>query len=81
MKTTVEIPDALLSAALRAAGRDGVTIQALLIEGLRRALASRKRDAAFQLRDASFTGEGLQPGVANGSWERMRDSAYEGRGG
>jgi hypothetical protein len=80
MKTTVEIPDALLNAARRAAARDGVTVRALLIEGLHRVLESRKRDTAFQLRDASFKGEGLQPEVAEGSWERMRDLAYEGRG-
>ena len=80
MKTTVEIPGALLNAARRAAARDGVTIRALLIEGLHRVLESRKRDTAFHLRDASFKGEGLQPEVAEGSWERMRDLAYEGRG-
>ena len=45
MKTTVEIPDALLKAARRAAKRDGVTIQALLIEGLQCVLESRRRDA------------------------------------
>jgi hypothetical protein len=80
MKTTVEIPDALLNAARRAASRDGVTVRALLIEGLHRVLESRKRDAAFHLRDASFKGEGLQADVAEGSWERIRDLAYEGRG-
>ena len=80
MKTTVEIPDALLNAAKRAASRDGVTVRALLIEGLHRVLESRKRDAAFHMRDASFKGEGLQDNVADGSWERIRDLAYEGRG-
>lgn len=80
MKTTVEIPDALLDAARRAAARDGVTVRALMIEGLHRVLGSRKRDAAFHLRNASFKGQGLQPDVAEGSWERMRDLAYEGRG-
>ena len=80
MKTTVEIPDALLNAARRAAARDGVTVRALLIEGLHRVLESRKRDTAFHLRDASFKGEGLQPELAEGSWERMRDLADEGRG-
>jgi 1-acyl-sn-glycerol-3-phosphate acyltransferase len=80
MKTTVEIPDALLKAAKRAASRDGVTVRALLIEGLHRVLESRKRDAVFHLRDASFAGEGLRPEVADGPWERLRDLAYEGRG-
>ena len=80
MKTTVEIPDALLIAARRAAARDGVTIDALLVQGLHHVLGSRQRDAAFHLRDASFKGEGLQTDMPGGSWERMRDLAYEGRG-
>ena len=54
----VEIPEALLNAARRAAARDGVTVRALLIEGLHRVLESRKRDTAFQLRDASFKARG-----------------------
>jgi hypothetical protein len=80
MKTTVEIPDALLSAARRAAARDGVTVRALVIEGLHRVLDSRKNGARFALRDVSFAGEGLHPDVADGSWARLRDLAYEGRG-
>lgn len=80
MKTTVEIPDALLTAARRAAAREGLTLRALLIEGLHKALASRKRGEPFRLRDASFAGEGLQPGLGDGAWDRLRDLAYEGRG-
>ena len=49
--------------------------------GLRRVLAERRgRAAPFRLRDASFRGDGLQPGVATGSWEAIRDAIYEGRG-
>lgn len=80
MKTTIEIPDALLTAARRAAAHDGVTLRALMIEGLHKALAARRRDEKFRLRDASFAGEGLQPGLGDGAWDRLRDLAYEGRG-
>lgn len=64
-----------------AAESEGTTLRALVEAGLRRVLADRQVDApAFRLRDASFRGEGLQPGVATGSWEAVRDAIYEGRG-
>ena len=81
MKTTVDIPDPLLEEARRAADREGTTLRALVEAGLRRVLAERRGKAApFRLRDASFRGDGLQPGVATGSWEAIRDAIYEGRG-
>lgn len=81
MKTTVEIPDSLLEEARKLASREGTTVRALFEEGLRRIIAERKRAGAFRLRKATFKGEGLQPHVAGTSWERIRDIAYEGRGG
>jgi hypothetical protein len=81
MKTTVEIPDALLDEARRLATRQGTTLRALIEQGLRRVIAERKRASAFRLRKATFKGEGLQSHVAGASWERIRDIAYEGRGG
>jgi hypothetical protein len=81
MKTTVEIADSLLEEARKVAARQGTTVRALIEEGLRRVLAERKRRGAFRLRKATFKGEGLQPQVAGASWERIRDLAYEGRGG
>lgn len=81
MKTTVDIPAPLLEEARRAADREGTTLKALVEAGLRRVLAEhRGKGAPFRLRDASFRGEGLQPGVSNGSWEAIRDAIYEGRG-
>jgi Arc/MetJ family transcription regulator len=81
MKTTIEIPDSLLADARRVALREGTTVRALVEQGLRRVLAERKRSGAFRLRKASFKGDGLQPGVGTASWERIREMAYEGRGG
>ena len=81
MKTTVEIADSLLEEARKVAARQGITVRALIEEGLRRVLAERKRRGAFRLRKATFKGEGLQPQVAGASWQRIRDLAYEGRGG
>jgi hypothetical protein len=82
MKTTVEIPDSLLEEARKVAGREGTTLKALIEQGLRKVLSERReRAGTFRLRKATFAGAGLQPGVAGASWERIREMAYEGRGG
>lgn len=82
MKTTIEIADALLLEAKRAAAQEGLTVRALVEQGLRRVLDERKRPKqGFRLRKASFKGRGLQPGVAGANFERLRELAYEGRGG
>jgi Arc/MetJ family transcription regulator len=81
MKTTIEIADSLLAEARRVAAREDTTVRALVEQGLRHVLAERKRSGAFHLRKASFKGDGLQPGVATASWERIREMAYEERGG
>jgi Arc/MetJ family transcription regulator len=80
MKTTVEIPDALLAEAQRVARRERTTLRALLAEGLRRAIDSRRQRPRFTLRDAAVDGQGLTAEFAGGSWERVRDAIYEGRG-
>ncbi len=81
MKTTVQIPDSLLAEAQRLARREGTTLKALVQEGLRRVVDQHKRQKNFQLRKASFKGEGVAPGMEHAPWERLRDMAYEGRGG
>lgn len=80
MKTTVEINDALIARAKEICGREGLTLRQLIEGGLRRELEERGRRAPFRLRDASVTGNGLRPELADGGWERLRDAAYEGRG-
>lgn len=81
MKTTIDIADALLVEAKHVASQEGVTVRALVEDGLRRVLAERKANAStFTLRDASFHGKGLQPGIREGDWEQVRDVVYEGRG-
>ena len=80
MKTTVEITDSLLDEARQVASNEETTLRELMEEGLRRALADRKQQRAFHLRRASFKGKGLQPGIASGSWEGIRDLLYDGRG-
>jgi hypothetical protein len=81
MKMTVEIADSLLEEARKVAARDGTSLRILIEEGLRRVVAQRKRGRTFRLRKATFKGNGLQPGVAAATWDRIREMADEGRGG
>ncbi|MBE9535522.1 MAG: type II toxin-antitoxin system VapB family antitoxin [Proteobacteria bacterium] len=81
MKTTVHIPDSLLEEARKIANQEGITIKALIEEGLRRTIDNRKRTRTFRLRKATFKGNGLQPNAAGASWEKIREMSYGGRGG
>lgn len=81
MKTTVEISEPLMSEARKAAEREGRTLRSLLEEGLREVLASRRRKRRFRLRDGSFKGKGLRPGVDLSDRETIRSLIYEERGG
>jgi hypothetical protein len=81
MKTTIDIADPLLKEARKIAAREGVTVKALVELGLRRVIAEKKSATVFRLRKASFKGDGLQPGVKDAAWDRLRELAYEGRGG
>ncbi len=81
MKTTVNIAPTLLKRAKQTAAKEGTTLRALVDEGLRAALARRQERDRFTLRDASFDGHGLQPGIEGGDWKRILELTYEGRGG
>jgi putative antitoxin of VapBC-like toxin-antitoxin system len=81
MKTTFDIPDPLLREARQLAARERTTLRALVEQGLRRIVAEKKRKPTFRLRKASFKGRGLGPELADAGWDRLRDIAYEGRGG
>jgi len=81
MKTTLDISDPLLREARKVAVRDRTTLRALVEQGLQRVVAERKRKRAFRLRKASFKGRGVRPELADAGWDRLRDLAYEGRGG
>lgn len=82
MKTTIEIPDALLNEAKAVAAREKTTLRQLVAAGLRAVLeARRKKRTLFKLPDASFRGDGLVPGVDLANWEQVRALVYEGRGG
>jgi len=78
MKTTLDISDPLLRDARKIAAREGTTLRALVEQALRQIVTEKKKhDAAFRLRDASFTGRGLRPELRDAGWERIRDLIYE----
>jgi len=81
MKTTIEVADPLLAEAKRVAARDKTTLRALVEAGLRTVLKERRRREPFRLRDASFRGTGLSEEFKGADWERIREAAYESRGG
>lgn len=82
MRTSFDIPDALLRRAKAKAARQKTTVRAIVIEGMRRVLeddaASRTRYVAA---DESFGSGGVREGVDLGNWEQVRALAYEGHGG
>jgi Arc/MetJ family transcription regulator len=81
MKTTIDIADSLLEEARRLAARRSTTLKALVEAGLRRELRESAKAAPFELRAASFRGQGLRPELVGASWDRVRELAYEERGG
>ena len=81
MKTTVDIADALFEEARVLAAKEGVTLRALVEEGLRKVVLDHSHPRTFKLQDGSFQGgEGVQAGIDLANWEQIRDMIYEGRG-
>ena len=79
MKTTIDIADAVLEAARKAADREGITLRALVERSLRQTLAARRETTPFRLRLLTFKGDGLHA-AADAGWDQMRAAIYEGRG-
>ncbi len=82
MKTTVELSDHLALEAKRYAARHGMTLRAVIENGIRSTLRGEGEALQrFTLRDASVDGAGLQAEFRDESWSRMREAAYGRRGG
>ncbi|HEY5610427.1 MAG TPA: DUF2191 domain-containing protein [Thermoanaerobaculia bacterium] len=80
MKTTVEISDVLLEEVKKVAAHEGRSVRDLIEEGLRTVVGTRQVRGEFRLRKATYKGRGLRPEVEEGSWDRIRELIYEGRG-
>jgi len=64
MRTTINLPDALLARLKRLAAESGTTVTALIHDALREALARRRRTPrAHRVELTTFGTGGLQPGV------------------
>jgi hypothetical protein len=81
MKVTLDISGSLLHEARKVAAREGTTLRVLVEQGLQRVVVEKKRRPAFRLRKASFKGRGLRAELRDVEWERLRDLAYDARGG
>jgi hypothetical protein len=78
VKTTVELPDALLRAVKRYTAARGMTMREVLETGLRHVLAAeRAASESFRLKRCTFKGRGL---AHEESWADLRAKMYEGRG-
>lgn len=79
MKTTVEIPDALLDRARQEARLSGRPVRALIEEGLRLVLEAGAARSAFRLPDCSVGEPGGVNPLESLSWQDLRDHVYGGR--
>jgi hypothetical protein len=80
MKTTLDIADALMLEAKQAAQSRGMTLRALVEEGLHEVLTRMRQPKPFELRDCAVGGQGWQPGQENLGWNEVRDMIYGDRG-
>lgn len=80
MKTTIDLSDVLLREARDVAARQGMTLRAIVEQGLRRVIDEANRPKPFKLRKVGFGGTGLQGEFKDASWEQLRDTIYRGRG-
>jgi hypothetical protein len=81
MRTTIDLPDGLYARVRRLADSSGRTLREITIEGMEIVLREAGRRPSFRLRDGSWGHGGLVDGLDESNWDRIRDLAYEGRGG
>jgi hypothetical protein len=81
MKTTIQIPDALLAEINKIAAHEKTALKALTQEGLEDLLSKRKSRKPFKLKDCSVRGSGLNPELKDAAWDDIMAIIYEGRGG
>jgi hypothetical protein len=81
MRTTLDLPDPLFQQAKKLARERKVPFRAIVAEALRALLGQAKTSPKYKLPNGAFKGDGLVDDLADTDWERIRDLAYEGRGG
>ena len=81
MKTTIDIADSLFEEVKKLAANEGTTVRAFVEQGLRQNHCRTKESWPVRLRKVAFKGKGLQSSVENATWEQIRETVYQGRGG
>lgn len=78
IKTTVDIPDALLEQARSEARARGTTLRELIMDGLRTTLEPEPSDETYRYEPVVFDGEqGVAPGIDLANWDEIRSLIYE----
>ena len=77
MKTTIEISDPLFAAAKRQAARTGMTLRALIEQGLKQTLKDGAHEPVHQPRDGRVKGRGLTREARNAGWRAVLDAANQ----
>ena len=82
MKTTVQIPDALLAEIQQIATKNKTTLRALMQEGLQHVVErERMKKKPFKFKDCSVGGDGLVDELKNASWSDIVAMSYGDRSG
>jgi len=77
MKTTIDLPDALLAEAKQVAASNRITLTEVISMGLRKAIAALESPPPFKLKDGSYGAGGLAPELTRGlHWDDIRDLVY-----
>jgi hypothetical protein len=77
MKTTVEISDELFKRSQQLAKRKGMTLRALLEEGLRLAIKSHQTQRAGEFCFPTFGRGGVTDEFRDADWSKIRDAIYK----
>ena len=80
MRTSIDIPDALLRRAKKLARERGITLRQLLLEGLQSAVERPDLAATHRMKDCSFGEGGLVDGMSWSDMERLDELVYGDRG-
>ena len=76
MRTSVDIPDALLRRARSLASERGITLRQLLVDGLTAALDREELRPQHRMKDISYGRGGLVRGLSWSDTERMNELVY-----
>jgi hypothetical protein len=80
MKTTIDIADDLFLRTKKVSKERGVPMREMISEGLVHVLQTWDQAPTPRIQAVTFKGEGLAPEFREGTWQAVRDAAYEGHG-